>query len=143
MKWMSSRLAVLVFSVVLSSFAAAQTKDEHAGHHPEGQAAGTPPSASDAQSAPTSEPSPVAAGMKRLQDLMTRIEAASDREERENLMHEHMLGLLQEVKLLRSQTTGMKMAMMGGGKQAGGSGGSMDAGEKDAGKPQKDKKGGG
>src|SRR5689334_5837890 len=140
MKLLRTLLAAFVLPMMLSPFAVAQTKDEHAGHHPEGQApaAGTPPSAPGSPAAPGMDTNPVAAGMKRLQDLMARIESATDGEERENLMHEHMLGLLQEVKLLRSQTSGMKMGMMGGKQME-----SMDAGGKDAAKPDAKEKPGG
>jgi hypothetical protein len=135
-------LTAVVLSAAISSLALAQTKDEHAGHHPEGQTPGAaaPATAPTAPAAASSEVSPVEGGMKRLQELMTRIESTTDGAERENLMHEHMLALLQEVKLLRTQTSGMKMAMMAG-KQGGAMGG-MDAGKNQTAKPNaRDKKG--
>jgi len=68
---------------------------------------------------------------------MARIETTTDTQERESLMHEHMLAMLEEVKLLRTQTTGMKMAMSEGKKIA-----SMDAGKSDDGQPEvKDQRG--
>ncbi|HZR01724.1 MAG TPA: hypothetical protein VFA81_00960 [Burkholderiales bacterium] len=113
--------ALLIFCAMLSSLAFAQTKDEHAGHHPEG----TPP-AEGAQapqpgqeSKAASDASPVNAGMKQLQELMARIERSTDATERESLLHEHMLAMLEEIKLVRSQTNGMKMAIMGGMQKAG------------------------
>jgi len=47
-------LTAVVLSTAMSSFALGQTKDEHAGHHPEGQ---TPEAAAPA-SAPTPPPPP-------------------------------------------------------------------------------------
>jgi hypothetical protein len=127
--------SLLIFSAMLSSLALAQTKDEHAGHHPEGtppaEGAQAPQPSQESKAAP--DASPVNAGMKQLHELMARIERSTDATERESLLHEHMLAMLEEIKLLRSQTAGMKMAMMGGMQKGG-----MDAaGKKAPAKPGK------
>lgn len=143
-------LPLLLCFAVASPLAVAQTKDEHSAHHPQGQAApaagaeAPPPSAAaDVQPGPSA----VDQGMKRLQDLMTQIEQSSDPAERESLLHEHMLVMLEQIKLVRSQTGGMNMAMMmmGGGKDsAGGQMGMMGGDKKKSGtKSGKKDKGGG
>src|SRR5262245_16810168 len=107
-------MPLLLGYVMLSPLALAQTKDEHASHHPEkqaGQADVAPPTSPESLPAP-SDADPVRQGMAHLQSLMQRIESSTDANERENLLHEHMLAMLEEAKLLRTQTNGMKMAMM-------------------------------
>jgi hypothetical protein len=108
----------------------AQSKDEHSAHHPQGQAeaatgveAPPPGTLTNTQQGPSA----VDEGMKHLQNLMTQIEQSSAPVQREMLLHEHMIAMLEQIKLLRSQTEGMNMAMMmmGGGGQMG-----MMAGEK-------------
>jgi len=121
-------LTFLLCLAVASSPAMAQSKDEHSAHHPQGQAAPladgaeAPPPGAPANAQPG--PSPVDQGMKHLQDLMTQIEQSSDPAQREMLLHEHMIAMLEQLKLLRSQTEGMNMAMMmGDGGQMGMMGG--------------------
>jgi hypothetical protein len=86
--------------------------------------------------------------MKHLQDLMAKIQQTSDPAEREALLHEHMIAMLEQIKLLRSQTEGMQMAMMmmGGGKDSGGGQMGMMGGDKKggmkSGKKDKNKSGG-
>jgi hypothetical protein len=138
-------LALLLCLAVASSLAMAQSKDEHSAHHPQGQA--EPATGVEAPPPGTSTntqrgPSAVDEGMKHLQDLMTQIEQSSDPAQREMLLHEHMLAMLEQIKLLRSQTEGMNMAMMmmGGGGQKGMMGGEKKkSGMKSS---QKDKSGG-
>ncbi len=137
-------VTLLLCFAVASPLAVAQTKDEHSAHHPQGQAepaigAEAPPPGAPTNGQPG--PSAVDQGMKHLQDLMTQIEQSSDPAERETLLHEHMLAMLEQIKLLRSQTEGMNMAMMmGGGGQMGMMGGEKKKSDMKAGK--KDKSGG-
>jgi hypothetical protein len=107
-----------------SPLAVAQNKDDHSAHHPQGQAR----PATGAEAAPLSPPadgqrapSALDQGMKHLDDLMTQIGQTSDPVEREALLHEHMIAMLEQIKLLQSQTEGMSMAMivMGGSGQMG------------------------
>ena len=101
-------LSLLMCFAMVSSLALAQTEDEHASHHPAAgaQAPGAQPtSAPDARS--------VQQAMKRLQDLMLRIESSSDPAERAGLLHQHMLAMLEQIELARSQATSTKMAMVG------------------------------
>lgn len=137
-------LSLLLCFAVASPLAVAQSKDEHSAHHPLGQAepasgAEAPPPGTPTNAQPG--PSPVDQGMKHLQDLMTQIEQSSDPVERETLLHEHMIAMLEQIKLLRSQTGGMNMAMMmmGGGGQMGMMGGEK---KKSGMKAGKDKSGG-
>jgi hypothetical protein len=126
----------------------AQSKDEHSVHHPDGQAA--PAIGDEAQSQGGSSnappgPSTVEQGMKHLQELMTQIEQTNDPVEREALLHEHMIAMLEQIKLLQAQAEGMRMAMMMmGGKQMGMMGGEKNtmAGEKKK-TDRKSKSGGG
>jgi small-conductance mechanosensitive channel len=107
--------ALLLCFAMVSPMAVAQTKDEHSAHHPEGQAAPTIGVEAQAQGAASNapqEPSAVEQGMKRLQELMTRIEQTTDSVEREALLHEHMVVMLEQIKLLQAQAEGMSMAMM-------------------------------
>jgi hypothetical protein len=138
-------LPLLVCLAVASPLALAQVKeDEHSAHHPQGQAAPatSPEAAPGAPASAQPGPTPVEQGMKRLEELMGRIEQQTDPSERANLLHEHMVGMLEQIKLLRSQTAGMKMAMMmmGGGGQMGMMGGDK---KKSATKPGTKDKGGG
>ena len=137
-------LTLLLCFAVASPLAMAQTKDEHSAHHPPGQAAPATGAEAPPPGTPTNAqpgPSAVDQGMKHLQDLMTQIEQSSDPAERETLLHEHMIAMLEQIKLVRSQTEGMNMAMMMGG---GGQMGMMSGGKKKgAMKPgSKDKSGG-
>ena len=127
-----------------SPLAMAQNKDDHSAHHPQGQAQ----PATGAEEAPAGTttnagPSALDQGMKHLQDLMTQIDQTSDPVEREALLHEHMIAMLEEIKLLQAQAEGMSMAMMMGGGQMGMMGGEKNtmAGEKK--KTDKKAKGGG
>jgi len=113
-------LPLLLCFAMASPLAAAQSQGDHSAHHPQGQAAPAAGAEAAPPAAPTGPqpgPSPLQQGMKRLQELMTQIEQSSDPAERERLLHEHMLAMLEEIKLLRSQSEGMQMGMMmmGGG----------------------------
>src|SRR5262245_34789453 len=126
---------VLLCLAMASPLAVAQTKDEHAGHHPEGQAAPAIGAEAQPQGGPSDAPqrlSAVEQGMKRLQDLMTLIEQTNDPVEREALLHEHMIVMLEQIKLLQAQSEGMSMAMMmmGGGQMGMIGEKSMKGGEK-------------
>jgi hypothetical protein len=137
---MKRTLLPLLLCVALASpLAMAQTKDEHSAHHPQGQAAPVTGAEAPSPGTPTNAqrgPSAVDQGMKHLQDLMTQIEQSIDPAERETLLHEHMIAMLEQVKLLRSQTEGMNMAMMmmGGGGQMGMMGGDKKKGGMKSGK---------
>jgi hypothetical protein len=104
-----SLLSALALSVPAAAFA--QTADEHSAHHPQGQAAAP----GTAEQAPEAGAQALDQGIKKLQDLMTRIQQAKDPEQREALLHEHMVAMLDQMKLIRKQAASMKMAMMGGG----------------------------
>ena len=142
---MKTALLVLILSVAISSpLATAQNKDDHSAHHPQGQ--GEP--AAGAQAAPPAAPattqggpSAVDEGMTHLRELMTQIEQTTDPVEREALLHEHMIAMLEQIKLLQAQSEGMSMAMMMmGGGQMGMMGGEK---KKSAMKTDKKSKGGG
>lgn len=112
---MRTILLTLIVSLALAApLATAQTKDDHSAHHPQGE--GEPASSAQAAppAAPTTQgaPSAVDEGMKHLRELMTQIEQTNDPMEREALLHEHMIAMLQQVKLLQAQDQGMRMAMM-------------------------------
>jgi hypothetical protein len=134
-------LPLLLCFAMASPLAVAQTKDEHSAHHPQGQAEPATGAEAPPPGTPTNAqrgPSAVDQGMKHLQDLMTQIEQSSNPAERETLLHEHMIAMLEQIKLLRSQTEGMNMAMVmmgGGGQMAMMSGdkkkGAMKSGNKD------------
>ena len=119
---MKTALLVLILSVAISSpLATAQNKDDHSAHHPQGQ--GEPGAGAEAAppAAPATTqggPSAVDEGMKHLRELMTQIEQTNDPVEREALLHEHMIAMLEQIKLLQAQSEGMSMAMMmmGGGQ---------------------------
>jgi hypothetical protein len=141
---MKRTLLLLVCFAVASPLLIAQSKDEHSAHHPQhaapagGAEAPPPATPTNAQRGPSA----VDQGMKHLQDLMTQIEQSSDPAEREALLHEHMIAMLEQLKLLRSQTEGVNMAMMmmgDGGKMG------MMSGDKKKGAMKsnnKDKRGG-
>lgn len=121
-------LTLLLGLAMASPLAIAQTKDDHSAHHPQGKAEPTTGTEGGPASTPAGGqrgPSALDEGMKRLQDLMTQIDQSNDPVEREALLHEHMIAMLEQIKLLQSQTEGMNMAMMmmGGGGQMGAMGG--------------------
>ena len=135
-------LPLLLCFAMASPLAVAQDKDEHSAHHPQGQAAPAAGAEAPPNASGTAQPGPnsVDEGMKQLQDLMTQIEQSSDPAKRETLLHEHMLAMLEQIKLLRSQIEGMNMAMMtmGGGQDGGGQMGMMGGDKKKSGtKPAK------
>ena len=106
-------LSLLMCFAMVSSLALAQTEDEHASHHPQGgPAPGAQAPAPRGQPASPPDAKSVQRAMTRLQDLMSRLEGSSDSAERASLLHEHMLAMLEQIKLTRSQASGMKMAMM-------------------------------
>ena len=149
---MKIALLTLILSVALASpLAMAQSKDDHSAHHPQGQ--GEPGAGVEAAPPATSPgtqggPSALDQGVTHLRELMTQIEQTNDPVEREALLHEHMIVMLEQIKLLQSQAEGMSMAMMMmGGGQMGMMGGEKNtmAGEKkkSAMKTDKKSKGGG
>ena len=126
---MNRALFTMILSFAIASpLAIAQSKDDHSAHHPQGQAEpatgaeGAPPTApADGQSGPSA----LDQGMRRLQDLMTQIDQSNDPVEREAMLHEHMMLMLEQIKVLHAQLEGMNMAMMtmGGNGQMGAMGG--------------------
>jgi hypothetical protein len=109
----SSVVALLVCS---PAFSAQPPADEHAGHHP------------DAATAPTAPPTPApAAGkstpsmqgmqgmqdnMKRMQDLMAKISASKNPEERQQLLKEHSKAMRDQMDMMRKMGAG-RSGMMG------------------------------
>jgi hypothetical protein len=143
---MKTALLTLILSVALASpLAMAQSKDDHSAHHPQGQ--GEPAAGAEATPPATpgstqGEPSVLDQGMTHLRELMTQIEQTNDPVEREALLHEHMILMLEQIKLLQAQAEGMSMAMMMGGGQMGMMGGEKNtmAGEKKKSAMKTDKK---
>src|SRR5262245_49403820 len=133
---MKTALLTLILSYALASpLAIAQAKDDHSAHHPQGQ---SEPAAGVEAAPPVTPTTPdglsaMDEGMKHLRELMTQIEQTNDPVEREALLHEHMIAMLEQIKLLQAQAEGMSMAMMMmGDKQMGMMGGERNtmAGEK-------------
>jgi len=143
--------ALLLCFAMASPLAVAQTKDEHSAHHPEGQAVPSAGSEAAPPATPTTSQDGSSAldqGMKQLRELMTQIEQTNDPVQREALLHEHMVVMLEQIKLLEAQAEGMSMAMMmmgDGGKMGMMGEKNMKGGEKKttAMKTDKKSKGGG
>jgi hypothetical protein len=115
---------------------AQQNADEHASHHPEqstqGQQSATPTAAQSGSAL-----SDLVQGMKKIQDLMTRIHETKDPAEKQALMNEHLRAMREEMRRLLAASKGMGMmskdegAGVGGGDGKGG----MMSGDKE---PPKD-----
>lgn len=76
----------LALLAVVSTGAARAEEDEHAGHHPESEAA----------------PADPRRGIGDLEALMTRIAATSDTRQRSDLLAQHLAGLRAQMKLVRA-----------------------------------------
>lgn len=70
------------------------------------------PDAMIAEETPSIESNPTNIGMAHLNELMTQIESTDDPEERQVLLHDHMQGMLEQIKLMRKPAKAMKMGMM-------------------------------
>jgi hypothetical protein len=108
-------------ALCLPLVARGQAADEHAAHHPQDQSAATSgePATAPPESGARGGTAALEQGIKRLQALMAQINQTSDPAEREKLLHQHMAGMLEQMKLMRQQGSGMKMAMMGDGMKGG------------------------
>jgi hypothetical protein len=87
---------------------AQQEQDEHAGHHPDQQAEET-----GASSAGEGGVHALARNMKKIQELMKQIHAASDAAEKEALMGEHLRAMRDQMRMVLSMGAGMGMKGMG------------------------------
>lgn len=112
----SSLVALLVCS---PGFAAQAPADEHAGHHPEAAATAAPPAPATpapaaGKGAPSMQGMPgMQDNMKRMQDLMARINASKSPSERQQLMKEHSKAMHDQMDMMRKMGAG-QMGMMGG-----------------------------
>jgi hypothetical protein len=94
----------------------AQQEDEHAGHHPDQQA--QEDSGSSGEKGGDSVQA-LARNMKKIQDLMKQIQAASGAAEKETLMGEHLRAMREQMRMVLAMGPGMAMkGGMGGEKPA-------------------------
>ena len=102
-------VTLLVVALAAQGALAQQKDDEHAAHHPQGQAqqSGAPAGKGEDQLHQLGE------NMKKIQDLMTQIHATSDPAARDELMNQHLKAMREQMKLMLAMTPG-KMGMMGG-----------------------------
>jgi hypothetical protein len=71
----------------------AQNDDEHAAHHPEGNAQGAAPGAK-----PDGSLTQLAKNMQKIRDLMAQIHATDDPAKRDELMTEHLKAMREQMK---------------------------------------------
>ena len=117
----TSMLIILAGLTLGSPLALAQTDEDHSAHNPPASDQ-APPKADEGDAAPpahehgTAKASPVGENMQKVEALMQQIAQATDSDQKRTLLHEHLQALREQVKLMRSQAAGMKMAMKGGDK---------------------------
>jgi hypothetical protein len=91
-----------------------QDEEDHSNHHPaqKTDAEGAQPSGDDnaAKSAPVQE------NMKKIELLMQQIQGADDAAQKRQFLTEHLQALRDQMRLIRSQHTAMKMSMNEDGK---------------------------
>jgi hypothetical protein len=136
-------LAVLAWLVLGAPAALAQQEEDHSAHHPaagdEAPAKGSDeaPAQGDEQAAgghdhgAAAKPSPAGENMAKVEGLMQQIGQTADPAQKRELLRAHLQALREQMKLVRSENAGAKMAMMGGGKKDGGGG--MMGGDKKGG----------
>ena len=102
-----SRLATfLTIGMMLGIPVAATAQDDHATHHPQGDQATAPPDAQGKEGGMAMMK--MDRQMEKMRDLMKRIHATQDPQERQRLMQEHMQAMQEGMKMMRG------MGMMGG-----------------------------
>lgn len=112
------RIVIALAALGCIGAAQAQTADEdHSAHHP---GAATPDASQRPAPAQTTMPEGGAmrAGMKRIQDLMNRIQQTTDPDQRRELMNQHLLALRDQVRAMRAAAS-RKTPMMGEDKPRG------------------------
>lgn len=85
--------AALLLLALSGQTAFAQSDDEHAAHHPEGNAQGAAPGAK-----PDGSLSQIATNMQKIRDLMAQIHATDDPAKRDELMTEHLKAMREQMK---------------------------------------------
>jgi hypothetical protein len=109
---MASSLVALI--VCSPTFSAQPTADEHAAHHPDAATApATPPAppAAAGKSAPSMQG--MQDNMKRMQDLMAKINASKTPAERQQLLKEHSKAMHDQMDMMHKMGAG-QAGMMGG-----------------------------
>jgi hypothetical protein len=122
-----SKTALFIAFVFAVHYAAAQ--DEHADHHPEGEAQPVAAQVEEHDHGATGSGS-LEAGMKRIETLMAEIRATDNPAHQRQLLAGHLSALQEQMKLLRSQRAST-MAMMKGGEKPFGQADSSHAGHGD------------
>jgi hypothetical protein len=124
---MQTSTLILLIALAFGAPAVLAQEEDHSAHHP--PAAGdAPDNAAEEGASPSSgghdhgaaRPSPARENMSKVERLMQQIRQTSDPAEKRALLRDHLQALREQMKLVRSESGGMKMAMKGEGKKGGG-----------------------
>jgi hypothetical protein len=113
----------------------AQTKDEHQAHHPDANVTTAPETDTKGEGEMGMMKS-MQDGMKKMKELMEKLQATTDPEEKAKLLKQHMQAMREQMEKMRGMGGGMRMGMMDGGmgqgskKAGGGMGMKMCGGKK-------------
>jgi hypothetical protein len=103
---------------------AQDAQEDHSAHHPPGAAVSDAPQPPP-QDPGDAKPGPVQENMKKIEGLMQQMQQATDPAQKRDLLSQHLQALREQMRLIRSQHTAMKMSMQEGGKKDAGMMGGM------------------
>lgn len=122
----TSMLIMLAALALAAPAVLAQEEEDHSAHHPAAADQASDNAAEGPSSAPAghdhgaAKSSPVRENMSKVEGLMQQIGQTTDPAQKRALLRAHLQALREQMKLVRSESGGMKMAMKGGGKKSGG-----------------------
>ena len=117
----------LCLSLTAPAVLAEHDADEHAGHHPQEQAAAPAPQAEHDHSQGGGK---LQQNMKKMQDLMAQILKTEDPKMRSELLQQHLQAMREQIMMMRRMAA-MKMEMMGGDGKGDATGGDGKAEKKE------------
>lgn len=107
------RSSLVALLVCAPAFSAQPPADEHAGHHPDAATApATPTTPAPAAGKNSSSMQGMQDNMKRMQDLMAKINASKTPADRQQLLREHSKAMHDQMDMMRKMGAG-QTSMMG------------------------------
>jgi hypothetical protein len=95
----------------------AQSEEQnHSAHHP-AQSAQPGAEATSSHDHDDGKPSPVQENMTKIEGLMEQIRAATDPSQKRELLSQHLQALREQMRLISSRPSDLKMSMKEGGKK--------------------------
>lgn len=117
-------LAIALGLICAASSAFPEEEQNHSAHHP-AQAVSPEAAEPAGHEHGDAKSSPVQENMKKIEALMQQIEQTADPTEKRELLAQHLEALREQMRLIRSQHSEMKLSMKEGGKKDGGTMGGM------------------